>query len=321
MTFIPQGSSPGRSTLRLDHPNGSQVSRRIQVLSHRIVVSPGSAVPGQVIEVSSTDFGILNGRVLDSRQPTEISGDQDSYVGMDGIKLKKPDVNYPIGIDRRGAFSFELRLPVDGSTLNGGRIEIQITDALGRTGTGHVSLEEPEITIYPSDSHRGTAVTISGDGFPANHPKLEPKYMIEVDYSDIRVTTARTNETGSFQAEFIVPSDAQLDSANQIIVRVADLSVEVEAEHTVPDQYLSVEPGVVSTGSELMVRGAGFPAYAQVLVQVGHVWVVPPPKVFTDEYGNFDVSVVIPESILPGSHRIIAQVQGESYKTEVVVTP
>jgi len=126
---------------------------------------------------------------------------------------------------------------------------------------------------------------------------------------------------GSFQAEFLVPSDTQLGSANQIIVRVADLSIEVAAEHTVPDQYLYLEPEVVPTGGDLMVRGAGFPTYAQVLVQVGHVWVVPPPQVFTDEYGNFDVSVVVPESILPGSHRIIAQVRGESYVTEVAVTP
>ena len=144
---------------------------------------------------------------------------------------------------------------------------------------------------------------------------------VEVDYSGIRVTTAPTNDMGSFQAEFLVPSDTQLGSANQIIVRVADLSIEVAAEHTVPDQYLYLEPEVVPTGGDLMVRGAGFPTYAQVLVQVGHVWVVPPPQVFTDEYGNFDVSVVVPESILPGSHRIIAQVRGESYVTEVAVTP
>ena len=321
VTSIPQGSPPGRGTLRLDHPNGSQVSTRVQVLSHRIAVSPRSAVPGQVIEVSSADFGILNGRVSDSGQPSEISGNQDSYVRLNGIKLTKPDVNYPIEIGRQGAFSFELRLPVDGPTLNGGSIEIQITDVLGRTGTGHISMEEPEITIYPADSDRGTTVAISGDGFPANDPKLELKYMIEVDYSGIRVTTAPTNEMGSFQAEFLVPSDAQLGSANQIIVRVADLSIEVAAEHTVPDQYLYLEPEVVPTGGDLMVRGAGFPTYAQVLVQVGHVWVVPPPQVFTDEYGNFDVSVVVPESILPGSHRIIAQVRGESYVTEVAVTP
>ena len=118
-----------------------------------------------------------------------------------------------------------------------------------------------------------------------------------------------------------MPSDAELGSANQIIVRVADLSIEVATEHTVTDQYLYLEPEVVPTGGDLMVRGAGFPTYAQVFVQVGHVWVVPPLQVFTDEYGNFDVSVIVPESILHGSHRIIAQIRVESYVTEVAVTP
>ena len=88
----------------MDHPDGSQISTRINVLSHRLLIEPRDAAPGQTIEVSSTDFGAPSTGGSGSGKRSEITGDQDSYVGLNGIRLKKPVVNYPINIDRTVAF-------------------------------------------------------------------------------------------------------------------------------------------------------------------------------------------------------------------------
>ena len=205
-----------------------------------------------------------------------------------------------------------LRVPVKTATLGGGRLQIKAVDSGGRVATGTLSLESPSITASPATGVRGSEVTIAGKGFIARSSAYPDLYQVDITYHGKLVTTVTPDHRGSFTATITVDRDAPIDKTNEITAKVQHMPVSVSTVHSVPRRQIS---GTFTTGTtgrvglELLVTGSGFPGSGQVLFQVGHIWLVSEPPVYSDQYGNFETSIRIPDGIPQGTTRLTAKVQ------------
>ena len=176
------------------------------------------------------------------------------------------------------------------------------------------------MTASPSSGIKGSSISIEGKGFVASSPVDYRTYTVDIKYAGEKAASTSIDRWGSFKATFNVPVGVSQGSTNLITATVRGLPMQASTSHTVPRRYISVEPSSGRRGSELTVSGAGFPGFAQVLVQVGHVWTVPPPNVQTDLYGNFTPTTRVPDSVLPGKRLVSVLIRDNSMSKLFQVT-
>ena len=315
-TTIPKDVLPGQKWLVFDLPGGGQLSTSLLILEADLSFTPDAAVPGQVITVESSGFGVSGDASSSQGARSKIAGEGDSYVNLDGTKLKPPYVDYPIEITADGDLAFELRLPIGDPLLGKLAVEIEIIDTMGRRGSGLIYLLEPSVYIFPTESDRGSTISVIGMGFQAS-PKLKAKHQVDLFYGEHHVGTAYTDEEGSFESDFIVPAGISAGVSYLVAAQTTDQTLVVE--HTVPSRYLSVIPDVISIGEALTIRGAGFLAFTKVKMTLGDYQVAPPIELSTDRFGTVEVIVDVPASIRLGERSIRISVHDESIQTTVEV--
>ena len=128
-------------------------------------------------------------------------------------------------------------------------------------------------------------------------------YQVLIDYAGIPVATATPDEKGAFTATFQVPSSADVNSIHTVTAVFERFpSVKAEATHQIPDNQFIITPAAAPMGGTVSISGRGFPPFKQIVIGLGHLWVVPPPMVATDINGDFETEFVIPAGLEPGAH-------------------
>ena len=270
----------------------------VEITSLDLSVSPSSAVPGQEITVEGTGFSTDDQNQLAT---LTVGG-----VAQTNLSNRNSVSDYDVLSGGRIVISFKVP---DGVT--DGNKNIQVTDDDSRIGEVSLTVPEPTITLNPDTSRRGTDVSVSGTGFPANS-------NITVDYgsSEPGIATGRSDATGNFTTSFGIPGDATIGGDAMVKASVNDY--EAEATHAVPDKAIIVTPEVARSGDTVMIVGTGFPRYADVQVKIGD-GAFRATNSRTDGIGDFTVSVIIP-GIDSGTH--VLQVDaGGAIATWVMTVP
>ena len=240
----------------------------------------------QIINVASPDFSPASKDAPGPFDNHQIAGDTFSRITLEGKKLGKPQVSYPIDLDAKGRLFLPLEIPVNDTTLDGGQMEIRVTDTGGRTGIGTFNLTAPTLIVSPLTSTRGSLVKVTGDGFVVTTLNDTSRYLIDIEYAGERVATTEINPLGAFDANFRIPSDTKIKSENVVSAKVRQLASEAKAWHCVPDASIALEPTNLPRRGELTIKATGFPAFQRVWIKVGVTWVVL-SGLYTDVNGVF----------------------------------
>jgi hypothetical protein len=290
----------GTKTVVLLNGNDRLDTASVEITSLDLSVSPSSAVPGQEITVEGTGF--TSGSKLDTL----------TVGGVAQITLSNRNLVSDYDVLSGGRIVISFKVP-DGVT--DGSKNIQVTDDDSRVGEVSLTVPEPTITLNPDTSRRGTDVSVSGTGFPANS-------NITVDYGsgEPGIATGRTDSTGNFTTSFGIPSDATIggDATVKASVTAGGTDYEAEATHAVPDKAITVTPEVARSGDTVMIVGTGFPRYSDVRVKIGD-GEFRATNSRTDGVGDFTVSVIIP-GIDSGTHVIQVDAGGQ-IATWVITVP
>ncbi len=319
-SLVPKGVPTGLQYIQLTMPAGTQFSGTMVVLSGKLEFMPSAAVPGETVLVSSADLSSSAKGVPGLSGNHQITGTSDSLVTLAGARVALPYLSYPIDLGPEGHLFVPLRIPVNNTTLGSGQLQITAVDSAGRVATGTLSLESPSVTASPTTGVKGSQVTIAGKGFIARsstHPDL---YKVDITYDDKLVATATPDHRGSFKATVTINKDAPIGKTNKVTAKVRDMSISASTVHSVPQRQFTVTPAAGRVGTELLVTGSGFPAFGQLLFKIGHIWLVLDPPVHSDQYGNFETSIRIPDRIPQGKTIVLAQTRSVSLAFNIQVT-
>ena len=190
-----------------------------------------------------------------------------------------------------------MRVP---NKVKGGSRQVKVTDSQNRIGVATLTVPKAAITVEPSSSLRGSTVTVSGTGFPAND-------LIQIKYDDKPVGTALTGPTGDFTGTIAVPSFAGIGSTNDV---EADPQLNTDAgsitvKHSTPKPAVTLSPAIAESGSLITVSGANFAGFISVRsMEIDRANVTPVPAPNTDSQGAFTTSNVRVPQLDPGRYTV-----------------
>jgi hypothetical protein len=191
-------------------------------------------------------------------------------------------------------------IPVAGTP---GTYQVVVSDGT-RSGVATFTIPSRSITVSPTESGRGSTITVRGTGFSANS-------IVTFTYAGATVpgVTATTDATGAFAASFAVPATAGIPSSNTIEA-IDAAGLRDSATHQVPPASLTVTPAEAAPGATVRLVGTGFPAFLPVTpILVGVADVTPVPTPVTDVTGRFEATITVP-ALAPGSYVITATAGG-----------
>ncbi len=296
---VPSNTNIGTQRVVVKDDSGNSKSINVEVKALELTVTPSAAVNRQQITVQGGGFG--------DRQEIET------------IEIGSISVTVPADTDSSSAGNVVITLTVP-EDVGAGTHTVTVIDASGRTGTVELTVPTPAITLDPATSRRGTPVSITGTGFPAND-------LILISYpegsSDRTVGTGQTDTTGNFTATFNVPSFATIGGSAKVKATssVNDVDRSASADHSLPDSVLSVEPAEVASGSRVSIKGENMAVFASISdLTIGGVEVTTVPAPSTDANGSFETSVLVPQLEL-GNQQVSVMVGTRTSTTfvEIVV--
>jgi hypothetical protein len=184
-----------------------------------------------------------------------------------------------------------------------GTYQVVVSDGT-RSGVATFTIPSRSITVSPTESGRGSTITVRGTGFSANS-------IVTFTYAGATVpgVTATTDATGAFAASFAVPATAGIPSSNTIEA-IDAAGLRDSATHQVPPASLTVTPAEAAPGATVRLVGTGFPAFLPVTpILVGVADVTPVPTPVTDVTGRFEATITVP-ALAPGAYVIAATAGG-----------
>ena len=210
-------------------------------------------------------------------------------VTFDGVPAGRT-----VTADKNGNWSMTFNVPVS----SGGD---HIISARGKI-TPETAVEGAYFTILPSamvsksSGAPGTSVTLSGTGFEAGEKGIE----ITFDGEDVGVT-ASADENGRWELTFKIPPSS---AGSHVIGVNGSITGDVSAGTLLfmTTASLSLNPTECHAGATISVSGSGFAADSTLSFFYDDI-VLPTGKVKTNDYGNFNQPVTIPQSAA-GSHTL-----------------
>jgi hypothetical protein len=283
-------------------------STSVEITSTPLSVSPSSAVAGQEITVQGSGFS--GGAYVDL---IEVGGTkQDTLSNGNLISTNNTFVT------SGGRVVLTFLVP-DGVT--DGSNTVGVTDETGRIGEVSLSVPEPEVSLEPASSRRGSTVVVSGSGFPADN-------FITISYDGNQVDVVRSNNSGNWAAEVRIPNDADIGSTAKVMARVEvdhdsnsgtpAIVYDDEAEHSVPGSEITLSTDTARGGDTIIITGEAFPAYQPVVVQVAGLAKIN-TGANTNGNGDFSVSILLP-ALDTGTHLLEVTVDTGS-ATKVLTVP
>lgn len=285
-------------------------STNIEITSLGLTLTPATAVPGQIITAEGHDFASSN-----SVHKMEVGGKKVMTLGNGSPFTPGPNINANVQTTTNGrvAVSFRVPMVVDGEQT------VVIEDASGRVAYAPLTILKPTIILDPISSLRGTTVTVTGTGFPANQ-------AVNVNYNatggfttgkTLGITSARTDNTGAWIAPFRVPNNAPIGKTHPVEAKTTTGSMEYSAEatHSVPAEKLTLNPSTTRSGNYIEVIGMGFPAYHPVFIEVSNLTVGNVAN--TDGNGDFTANILVPA--LPAGRHLVKTTVNFEVATQILV--
>jgi len=151
----------------------------------------------------------------------------------------------------------------------------------------------PSFTVEPRTAATGDKVTILGTGFPP-----DTEISVGLSLYEQKVAYAKSQERGSFTAQFIVP----VLKAGTYLVTIEEFSGEVMWGEIAIVTRLTVNKTAGEVGARIKITGTGFEVRSTVFIRYD---AVDATFVNTDDNGAFSIEFTIPQSI-SGPHIITA---------------
>ena len=259
------------------------LTETITIGTKSLELSPSTAVPGQEITIQGSGF---KGQAVIDRATVTID-----TKPSDDTSFNPPDV------DSNGNVSITMRVP--NAVKNGSR-QVRVTDSQNRIGVATLTVPKAAITVEPSTSLRGSTVTVSGTGFPAND-------LIQIKYDDKPIGTALTGPTGDFTGTISVPSFAGIGSTNDVEAdpQLNEDAGSVTVKHSTPKPSVTLSPATAESGSLITVSGANFAGFISVRsIEIDRANVTPVPAPNTDSQGAFTAANVRVPQLDPGRYTV-----------------
>ena len=199
------------------------------------------------------------------------------------------------------------QLQVAEDELDPGTYRVEVKDHTGRIAIGHLTFPEPEITIDPPVSRRGTTVSVVGRNFPSG--RVVSLYYDDDDDDDL-LSAMLADSAGRFRSSFTVPSNAEIGEEQDILAISAanPNKYKTKAVHALPPQELIITPESASAGGRITIEGHNMPLFTLVHVSIADIG-VSGQGVETDGLGSFTIEDVLVPQLRPGSHTVEARVQ------------
>ena len=283
-------------------------TQTVDVGVFNLTITPTSAVTDQVIRIEGSGFGpsqcIVSIKV----------GDENIRRATTGDAVAIGNVSNCVTTDTDGSLSNSFKVP---HNLKPNTYPVVITDALNRVGQGEITVPKPTITLEPEASQRGSTVTVIGENFPAED-------VIGVSYDADPVTVATTDTVGKWRATFKIPVDATIGKTSEVIAESEKkgtgnprtgtgtasgqdtVLLKAMAEHTVPEEILTVSPETVSSGERLTVTASNLPLFTPVSLTIGGLGVagrVIGEDAASDGFGRYEEVLLVPQ-LTVGTHNV-----------------
>ena len=285
-----------------------------------IELDPDTVVLGQQFTVKVKGFSDEN----PTPNANGVVAAEIQYVKVGDITLSETTggVGIPaLTIDTNGDFTntFVVKStyqdPITGNlaedVLDPGTYRVEVKDHTGRIAIGHLTYPEPEISIDPPVSRRGTTVSVVGKNFPAG--RVVSLYYDGDDDDDL-LSAMLADSAGRFRSSFTVPSNAEIGEEQDILAISAanENKYKTKAVHALPPQELVITPEAASAGGRITIEGHNMPLFTLVNVFIADIR-VSGQGIETDGLGSFTIEDVLVPQLRPGSHTVEAQVatQGE----------
>ena len=266
-----------------------QVNGETRLGNRKIAVSVGDTeLPSQNITVGTNDLTVSPTTVV-PRQTISIDGDgftargsvDLSEVTVDGEQVKT-DSGETEAINNNGNVSFDIVVP---ETVSSGPATVKVVGSGDRIGTASITVATAEITVSPAESLRGSTITVSGTGFPAND-------LVLIKYNTATVDTSSTSPTGTFEQDITIPATENINPGGKYTVEAisqvnADPVSDTE-QHKVSDPTIVISPDTAAPGSNITITGSNFKGFLRVAsIEIGGQDVTPVPAPSTDRWGAF----------------------------------
>ena len=280
---------------------------RVIVGALDIEVEPATVVLGQQFTIS------ISGFIDDPRPSAHPAGQDIVEVKVGDIVMEDTTGGETIDeltIDTNGDFTntFEVD-PTDeyARLLKPGTYRIRVEDWSGRVAIGHITYPEPEITVDPPVSRRGTTVTLTGENFPAG--RVVHVYYDDDDEEENLLGAVLADSAGNVRMNFTVPSNAEIGDEQDIIAKsqANEFQYKAKGTHALPEQELIVTPSSVSAGGRVRIEGHNMPLFTLVTLEIANIN-LSGKGVETDGLGSFVIENVLMPQLKPGTHTVEAQV-------------
>ncbi|MFC2056339.1 IPT/TIG domain-containing protein [Chloroflexota bacterium] len=141
----------------------------------------------------------------------------------------------------------------------------------------------PEITVTPESGATGSTITVSGTGFGE-------EMDVTITFDNVAVATDETDDDGSFEVGFPVPSIA---GGGYDVEAEDDDDNSAEANFTIAATTVSISPSTGRTGTTVTVNGNGFIASTPITITFGTARVT---TLNSDANGDFSATFTVPSS-------------------------
>ena len=263
------GDTPlGNRSIAVSVDDTDLPSQNITVGTNDLTVSPTTVVPRQTISIDGDGFT--------ARGTVDLS-----EVSVDG-EYVRTESGETEAINNNGNVSFDITVP---ETVSSGAATVKVVGSGDRIGTASITIAEAVITVSPAESLRGSTVTVSGTGFPAND-------LVLIKYNSATVDTASTSPTGTFEQDITVPATENISPGGKYTVeavsQVNTPKVSDDTEHKVSDPTIVIAPDTATPGSAITISGTNFKGFVRVAsIEIGGQDVTPVPAPSTDRWGAF----------------------------------
>ena len=311
---VPTTTPLGTQEVRVTGPDETRTTS-VEITGVPTTVSPVTAVANQEITVSASGFTggatVTAITVSGINVPTLSSGSNVTTVTM----------------DNSGNMIATFRVPNDETTRTAGSQRLRILGSGLRLGEVDVTTPARELVLATAESRRGSTVSFTGSGYLAEG-------TVTISYRTLAntVITVTADTAGNIAGSFLVPSsgaNAPIPSTNTVTATISctagtpagNICTQVTASstHKIPGASITVEPGEIQSGNDVVITGAGFPGFVSLAtLTIGGVNAMPTPAPATDVDGRFEATILVPQ-LGAGTATVVVTAGGTSANTPLLL--
>ncbi len=177
-------------------------------------------------------------------------------------------------------------------------------------------------SIAPTSGPPGTDVNLTASNFPANIQVIIGVGRENSEWDPVRME--QTDSNGELHTTITVPDFAEVDERWVFVVTTANARFEAitntfQVIDTVEATRVTISPLTGIPGTPVEVEASGFPPNTEVVVGAGREYSEYDilERLTTDEFGQIDTQVAIPDFARPGSRWVIV-VETYDYRIRAV---